>query len=99
MISNWATDCARCGTRIEEGDDIFFATGHLGVREKICWTCASMDGLVCSICGEGKKQDRDYCYQCQRDYDVAEGFVCECGKYKKPQYAMCWTCKTEGATE
>ena len=96
MICNWATDCARCGGRMEEGDDIFFATGLLG-KEKICWTCAFMDGLVCE-CGNGKKQVYAKCWDCKREQEEADGTRCECGKYKKPEYGTCYTCKI-GATQ
>src|SRR5918992_4915586 len=91
MICNWATDCARCGGRMEEGDDIFFATGLLG-KEKICYTCAFMDGLLCT-CGNTKKQEHATCYDCKREHDEANGLICECGKYKKPEYDLCFACK------
>jgi hypothetical protein len=94
MICNWATDCARCDGRVEEGDDIFFATGLLGT-EKICWTCAFMDGLACE-CGNQKKQGYASCWDCKLEREEAEGLRCACGGYKKPEYETCYTCKTEG---
>ena len=98
MICNWATDCERCGGHVEEGDDIYFATGHLGRREKICWMCAFMNGLVCT-CGSAKKQGYPTCYDCKIEREEAEGLRCACGTYKKPEYETCYTCKMEGDTE
>src|SRR5687767_9683464 len=94
MICKWATDCNRCGTRVEEEDEIYFAKDHFGDREKICYTCAFMDGLLCD-CGNMKKQDYAMCWDCKREKDEADGLVCECGRRKKADHMTCYTCKIE----
>jgi hypothetical protein len=65
MICKWQTEFARCWTTIEVDDELFFAEGLLGEKEKICWLCAQMDGLLCE-CGNQKKQEYPTCYTCKQ---------------------------------
>jgi hypothetical protein len=92
MICKWQTDCARCSTAIEEGDELFFAENPFGEREKICSLCAQMDGRICE-CGNQKKQEHATCYSCKLEQERADGLRYACGKYKKPQYPTCYSCK------
>ena len=64
MICKWKTACARCSTTIEEGDDIFFVKNDFDEREKICYLCAHIEGLLCD-CGNQKKQENATCYSCK----------------------------------
>jgi hypothetical protein len=90
-ICKWKTDCARCGTTIEEGEELFFLTNLFDEKEKICWVCAQMDGLLCE-CGNQKKQEHPTCYSCKLEQEQRDGRQCACGKPKKPEYPTCYTC-------
>jgi hypothetical protein len=78
---------------VEEGEDIFFSTTPLGEREKICWLCATIEGIICE-CGSTKKPEHLTCWNCKVADDIAAGLRCVCGKPKKPQYPTCYSCKT-----
>ena len=92
-MCTWKTDCARCSTTIEEGDEVFFVTNLFDEREKICGLCAQTDGLLC-VCGNQKKQEHATCYSCKLEQEERDGLRCACGKYKKLQYPSCYACKT-----
>jgi hypothetical protein len=91
-ICKWKTECARCGTTIEEGEELFFVKNLFEEREKICSLCAQLDGLLCE-CGNQKKQEHPTCYDCKTVQDHIDGRRCACGNYKKPQYPTCYSCK------
>jgi hypothetical protein len=59
--------------------EVFFVTNLFDEREKICWLCAEMDGLLCA-CGNQKKQEHPTCYLCKLAQEQADGQRCACGK-------------------
>jgi hypothetical protein len=59
---------------------------------------------TCSYCGdtieEGDSivltsEKEKMCYSCAELY----GYICDCGNDKKPEYDLCWNCRTEAHRE
>jgi hypothetical protein len=59
-ICKWDTDCAWCGGRIAQGEELFFIDG-----EKVCGVCAFDHGYVC-VCDRPKKPQYDKCFSCTK---------------------------------
>jgi hypothetical protein len=95
MICKWECPCANCNGTIHEGDDVFIVENDVLLRkDKLCRYCAWLTGVICE-CGEKKKREHKFCWNCKVAQEEAEGYRCKCGAYKKPQYATCYNCKTE----
>lgn len=50
---------------------------------------------TCPDCGEFKKEEYEYCYQCSRSRAESEGRLCDCGAFKKPEYDQCYSCSND----
>jgi hypothetical protein len=100
MLCKWKTSCARCFETIEVGEEMYFVPNVLEAsgREKICQTCAHLEGYCCD-CGATKKPEHLYCWDCKIEHEQAAGVRCACGKTKNPKYATCYHCKMAPQTK
>lgn len=50
---------------------------------------------TCPECGEFKREEYEFCYNCKMRKAAENDELCECGNFKNPNYPQCFQCSQE----